>query len=653
MCGIAGAIAPDRDAIIEGMTEALVHRGPDDSGTFRDDRIALGQRRLSIIDLAGGRQPIANEDGTLQLVCNGEIYNSPELRRGLIARGHRMRTATDVEVILHLYEEHGRNCVRHLRGMFAFALWDSRRGSLLLARDHLGQKPLFYHHDGETFLFASEVKAILAVPRVRRRIDLDALWHYVRLRFVPDRRTLFAGIAKLPAATTLVLEDGKVTTERYWQPSFTAKLAGGEEEITRDLEALLDETVAMHLLSDVRVGAFLSGGIDSGLVSAMMARHTAGAVPSFSIGVAEQSYNELPFARMVAERYGMEGHEKVVNADLIRLVPTMVGHLDEPADPFGVGVFLVAREASRVVKVVLGGDGGDENFAGYDRFAGQRLADVYCALPAWFRSQVMARAIDLVPESFAYKSLAQKLKWINRMSFFGKGERYAESLGFLRFGAGDQERLFTSAARGEIADADSLAKILVHFEADNAADLVDRMLFTDLMTRIPDHLLVLVDRMTMAHSIECRSPLLDHVLVEFAASIPADLKLRGRTLKYILRKIAERHLPAELVHRPKQGFGFPLGAWMRSDLRVFLENLVADSALVAAGLFEPTYLADLATRHIAGRADHSFRLWIFINLEIWYRLNFAGATPDTLNETIARLSRPRPGGLARPSPAAA
>ena len=536
MCGIAGILTSEHQDVIQPMTSAMSHRGPDDEGFFHDAYIAFGQRRLSIIDLAGGRQPIANEDETLQLICNGEIYNSPTLRKELEDRGHRFRTHTDVEVILHLYEEYGRGCISRLRGMFAFALWDSHRHKLLLARDHMGQKPLFFCRTGDALLFASEVKAILASGLIRPEMDLDALWHYISLRFVPDRYTLFKGIEKLPAATSMLWQDGRIDFERYWCPDFTNKLPGSEEEVTDQLDELLRETVSMHLLSDVQVGAFLSGGIDSSLIAALTANFSADPVPAFSIGVTDQRFNELPYARQVVKKYGMQGLERIVDPDLVQILPRMIWHLDEPSDPFGFGVYLVSQLASEHVKVVLGGDGGDESFAGYDRFAGQRLVDYYCALPEWFRRKVMARGIDLIPESFGYKSLAQKAAWMNDMSFYTSGERYAQSMSFLRFTAEAKTRLFRPEALRKLTDRDSIAKILCHFNANNVNELVDRMLYTDLMTRMPDHLLPIVDRMSMAHSLENRSPLVDYKVVEFAASIPTAMKLKGRHLKHILRK---------------------------------------------------------------------------------------------------------------------
>jgi len=640
MCGIAGIISPGHQNVIRSMTQVMEHRGPDGEGYYESDDIALGHRRLSIIDLEGGQQPIANEDDKLQLICNGEIYNSPELRKSLESKGHTFKTHTDVEVILHLYEEYGEQCVLHLRGMFAFAIWDTVKKTLFLAKDHTGQKPLFFYHDKDSgeFIFASEIKAILKTNRIKPELDLDAIWHYVSLRFIPDEYSLFKNIRKLPAATLLCYANGEVRLEKYWEPNFCEKLSLSETDITDGLDELLKDTVKMHTLSDVRVGAFLSGGIDSSTVAAMMAEASDEPVPTFSIGVKEQGFNELPYARMVAEKYGMEAHERVVQADLIHLIPSMIYHLDEPSDPFGVGVYLVSQVASEEVKVVLGGDGGDENFAGYDRFAGQRLVDHYCLLPEWFRKSVMTRIIDRIPESFGYKSLAQKASWVNDMSFYASsGERYAQSMSFLRFTNEAKQKLFTESARAQIEDYDSTAKILRFFDADNVDDVVDRMLYTDLMTRMPDHLLSIVDRMSMAHSIESRPPLMDYKFVEYAASIPADLKLKGRNLKYILKQVAGRYLPDELINRKKQGFGFPLAIWMRTDLKNFLTRLFSQSRFVEIGVFDQDYMLDILEEHLSGKADHNFRLWILINLEFWYRLYFDGESLESLSELTDSL----------------
>ncbi len=637
MCGIAGITGSQRDRVIKRMTDVMIHRGPDDSGFYHDDHIALGQRRLSIIDLTSGRQPISNETDTLQLVCNGEIYNSPELREALKKKGHRFKTETDVEVILHLYEDHGADCVRHLRGMFAFAIWDRENQRLFMARDHLGQKPLFFCHRNGAFAFASEVKSLLASEIVAPQIDLEGLWHYLSLRFIPDQYSLFKGVQKLPAATCLTFANNQVSTQRYWDVDFKDKLGGSEDEIEGQLNDLLLDTVKGHLLSDVRVGAFLSGGIDSGTVAAMMATLSEERIPRFSIGTREKEFNELPQARLVSDKYNMESHEKVVEPDLIHTIPAMIYHMDEPSDPFGFGVYLVAQNAAAHVKVVLGGDGGDENFAGYDRYVGQRLVDYYCLLPKWFRQGIVKRISDRIPESFGYKSLAQKAAWVNEMSLFSGGERYAQSLGVLRFTHDAKQKLFTDSARSQITDSASSEKILRFFEAENADHVVDKMLYTDLMTRIPDHLLTVGDRMTMAHSLENRSPLIDYKIVEFAARIPPRLKLKGHQLKYILRKVATRYLPDEVTQLEKQGFRFPLGIWFRTDLKNFLRNLFSQSRFVELGLFDPGYIDSLLDEHIAGKVDHNYRIWVLLNLEIWYRLYFEGMTPESMREFTDQL----------------
>jgi asparagine synthase (glutamine-hydrolysing) len=470
------------------------------------------------------------------------------------------------------------------------------------------------------------------------------------LRFIPDEHSLFKGIHKLPAATGLTWNNGSIQLRRYWDPSFREKLPANEMEIEEALDALLRDTVKGHMQSDVPVGAFLSGGIDSSTIAAIMADLSGERIPTFSIGVAEQGFNELPYAKMVSDRYDMEAHARVVRADLIHLIPSMISHLDEPADPFGVGVYLVSKVASENVKVVLGGDGGDENFAGYDRYSGNRLVDYYCVLPEWFRRQVMARMVGLIPESFGYKSLAQKAAWVNDMSFLSGGERYARSMSFLRFTDEAKEQLFTPQAMAQMSDRDSVAKILRYFDAENVNDLVDRMLYTDLMTRMPDHLLPIVDRMSMAHSLESRCPLVDHKLVEFAASIPGELKLNGRNLKYILKRVAGRYLPQELINREKQGFGFPLALWMRKELSGFIRNLFAESRFIEAGLFQREYVHSLIDEHLNGKADHNFRLWILINLEFWHRLNFEGDTVDSLRGFTDRLMDPNKAQVASLTP---
>ncbi len=639
MCGIAGILSQNENDLqsIYKMTEALVHRGPDESGFYLDNNIALGQRRLSINDISNGKQPISNEDDSLQLICNGEIYNSPLLRKDLISIGHKFKTTSDVEVILHLFEEYGIDCVKNLRGMFSFAIWDKGNKKLFLARDHLGQKPLFFYKNEKVLIFASEIKGILKSGLVQPQIDLNGLGHYISLRYIPDQYSLFKNIQKLPAAHSLLYDNVNLTINKYWELNFTQKLPDNEIEIEDGLDALLRDTVKLHLLSDVPLGTFLSGGIDSSTVTAMVAEITGNSFPTFSIGVKEQKFNELPYADMVSSKYMLQPYKKIVEADLIHLIPSMIYHMDEPSDPFGVGMYLVSQLASKNVKVVLGGDGGDENFAGYDRFVGNKLVDYYCLLPEWLRKNFIKKLTDRIPESFGYKSLAQKAAWLNEMSLFENSDRYAQSMSFLRFTQEAKNNLFTKSTLNNIEDFNSFSKILKFYDANNAEEMIDKMLYTDLMTRMPDHLLTLVDRMSMAHSLESRSPLIDYKVVEYAASIPANFKLKGKNLKYILKKVASRYLPKELIYRQKQGFGFPIALWMRTELATFLTKLFSQSRFVEMGIFDKNYIHVILNEHLAGKRDHNFRLWILLNLEIWYRLYFENETIETTTSFIDSL----------------
>lgn len=637
MCGIAGMLGPGAQDAVQRMTESLAHRGPDGCGFFHDAGVSLGHRRLAIIDLEGGRQPIASDDERFILICNGEIYNSPELRLKFTSEGYRFRSECDVEVILPLYRKHGVDCVKHLRGMFAIAIWDTRDRTLFLARDHMGQKPLFYARQGSVFVFASEVKAFLAGGILAPKPDVEALWHYVSLRFIPDDRSLVRGVHKLRAGHSMLVTRDSARQTRYWSPRFEPKHDRSEPELTDELDAVVNDVVKTHLLSDVEVGVFLSGGIDSSTVAAIASKHQDAPVSSFSIGVKDQSFDELPYARMVAERCGLNAHERVVEADLVRMMPSMIHAMDEPPDPFGVGVYLVAELASKHVKVVLSGDGGDENFAGYDRFAGHRLADYYSLLPEAIRKHVMRRIVSWIPESFGYNSIAQKARWLNEMSFHSSGDRYVHSMSFLRFTDDAKHSLFTEDARARFDLQDSADKILDFFESENANDIVDRMLYTDLMTRMPDHLLTIADRMSMAHSLEVRPVFVDYRLVEFAARLPVNMKLRGRTLKYLLKQVAKRYLPAELINREKQGFSFPIARWLRGDLSGFTRALLAESRFVHLGLFDEAYVNRLLNEHLDGGIDHNYRIWILINLEIWYRMYFEGQSIDQMNALTAQL----------------
>jgi asparagine synthase (glutamine-hydrolysing) len=637
MCGISGIWQASgvEERQVHSMNAALTHRGPDDEGYYFNGPIGLGHRRLSIIDLDRGRQPLANEDETVWIVFNGEIYNFPELRRTLESVGHRFKTSTDTEVIVHLYEEHGTACVRHLRGMFAFAIWDQRRRRLFLARDHVGQKPLFYYHANGVFAFASEIKALLRTGHVKAQMDIVAMNHLISLRYTPETGTLFKGIHKLPAGHWMTVENGKLQMQKYWQLDYTRKLTCGEDEVAAGLKGLLLDSVKSHLLSDVPVGAFLSGGLDSSTVASMMALTSPDPIQTFSIGVQETDFNELPYARLVARKYNTQHYENIADNRLITLLPKLIWHMDEIADPFGFGVFLVAQLAKPHVKVVLGGDGGDELFGGYDRYVGNRLVDYYCFLPTLLRKKVFPSLVRLLPDSYSYNSTTQKLRWLNDMSLTSGGHRYAQSMSYLRFAQEAKERLFSPSLRWDLdGQFDSTPHILEHFDSSCAEDLIDKMLYTDMMTRMPEHLLMLVDHMTMAHSLEDRSPLLDYRVVEFAAAIPANLKVRGNRLKYIFREVAKDFLPAPLLSRSKQGFSFPLAYWMKAELGNLLESLFLKSRLAEEGYFQRDHMLELLTQHRRGQMDHNYRLWILLNLELWWRIYIDGISVEALDRLI-------------------
>lgn len=637
MCGICGKYSPAgvHAADIQPMLNAIAHRGPDDEGTYAAGPIGLGNRRLSIIDLPGGRQPIANEDETVWIVFNGEIYNYPALRHELQQRGHSFRTHSDTEVIVHLYEEMGERCVERLRGMFAFAIWDSGQQKLFLARDRLGQKPLFYAQIGDDLLFGSEIKAILATDGQTREMDYAAMHHYLSLRFVPSPQTMLKHIQKLPPAHTLVWQGGEMRIARYWDISFQEKLALDERAFIDGLRQSLQDAIRSHLISDVPVGAFLSGGLDSSIVVAMMAQDLDISPSTFAIGVEEQDFNELPYARQVAERHQTDHHEACVASNLMLAVPQMIWHLDEPSDPIAACQYHAAALAAQHVKVVLGGDGGDELFAGFDRYVGLGYVGYYAALPAFLRRGLIGPALGRIPDSFAYKSRTQKLRWMHQLSMLpDMAERYAEATFFFRFTQAEKRALFGDALWQEIGGLNS-AEIIAHpFRAAPANDLIDRMLYADYHTRLPEHSLMLTDRMTMAHSLELRSPLLDHELVEYLAAFPSQMKIRGRELKYVLRRLSERYLPPEIVRRDKQGFMFPIAYWFRHDRHALLRDLLLDSYFVREGLFRRAAIERMLQEHRESRVDHHVRLWLLLNLVLWRQMYVEGESATAVTDMM-------------------
>jgi asparagine synthase (glutamine-hydrolysing) len=627
VCGIAGIVGTldPKGSDIAAMLGALVHRGPDGEGIYSKGQAVLGHRRLSIIDLLGGRQPLRNVEGTIWLVCNGEIYNYVELRRHLEARGHRFVTHSDCEVIIGLYEAYGDRLLDHLRGMFAFALWDERKQRLLVARDHLGQKPLFYIAQPGRFAFASEIKSLLALDPTLRKLNLAALDQYLALRIIAPPLTMFRDVHKLPPGHMLVVERGAAPiVKSYWDLQFGPKIETNEERLIDELDERIVESLRLHMVSDVRVGAFLSGGLDSSLLVAMIVKRLGVQdLPTFTIGLPYKQFDEAPHARNVATRYRTEHHELTIQPSLKEILPDLVWHLDEPSDPLSLCAYHVARFARPTVKVVIGGDGGDELFGGYDRYYGNLYAGYYRKIPAVLRRAVLGPALTLIPAAGWYKSVGHQLRWLHRLSFLEGSERYAASLAYFYFDMGRRKSIFTAASLEALAGADAERAVKDPYEA-MVGDAVDRMLYADSKVRLPDHPVMISDRMTMAHGLEARSPFMDHRLAEFAARVPSNFKIRGRNLRYIQRKLAARYLPAEILSRSKQGFSSALPYILRGEYREFYARYLHDSELVRAGILERAPIDVLLQEHAAGSIDHGNRLWLLINSEIWYRMMILG-----------------------------
>ena len=613
---------------LEQMLQALAHRGPDDQNTYEDSRAAVGYRRLAIIDLREvANQPMANEDDTVHVVFNGEIYNFQELRADLLRRGHTLRSLGDTEVIAHLYEEHGLEFVHQLRGMFAIALWDSAQQRLILARDRVGKKPLFYLQTADFLAFGSEIKALLAAEWLPRRADPIAIDQFLSLQYVPAPRTGFEGIHKLPAGSMLVVEAGQVSVRAYWQLKFEPKLVISEEDAADELLSLLRESVRLRMISDVPLGAFLSGGIDSSTIVALMAEQTSN-VKTFTIGFPEPDFDEIQYARSVAHHFGTDHRDVMVEPDAVRHVSRIVWQYDQPySDVSAIPTYYLSRLTAGHVKVALTGDGGDECFAGYPRYQQFLGTELLARLPAIPRRSLAGAARTVTRLLSERNYLGRRLFAVADMMDGGLEERYAAWV--TSFRPSDKQRLYTADFRTQLHDLQGIEPLFRKDKAPVAA--LDRLLDVDVATYLPDDLLVKVDIASMAWSLECRSPFLDQKVMEFAARLPTSLKLRGRTSKYLLKKVFEKRLPAGITNRPKQGFGVPIGAWMRDELRDFTRELLLGRE-AQRGLFEASAVQRLLDEHQSGRFNHAARLWPLLALEIWYRtfIDNDGKQPITL-----------------------
>ena len=619
MCGIAGRfnydpLRPVSREVLEAMTDAVSHRGPDAAGYHLAPGIGLGHRRLSIIDLSTGDQPLANEDGTIWTVFNGEIYNFADVRAELLSHGHRFRTGSDTEVIVHGYEQWGERCVEKFRGMFAFAVWDARARRLLLARDRVGVKPLYYAElPGRGIVFGSELKSLLEDPDVPRDWRADAIDAYLTLLYIPAPATIYKGIHKLEPGHVLVAERGTIRTSRYWDLEFTGDGdPRREEEYLEELDALLRESVALRQISDVPLGAFLSGGIDSSAVAAYMVETSARPPVTISVGFDHKRYDELEHAKRVAGHLGCEFHPRTVTPDIVSLLPKLAWHFDEPfADSSAVPTYYVSKAARELVTVALSGDGGDELWAGYARHRVENWEQRARTMlgPASAAAGMLGRALPL------------SVKGARALRHLGSdpGQAYALKHAYGMFEPDAKTRLYSSDFGNSVRHADPFAAFRDAYGRCRSTDPLDRGLYVDVHTYMVDDILTKVDRMSMAVSLEAREPLLDHRLLEFAARVPTSLKLKDGRGKYLLRKALEKKVPREILERGKQGFEAPIGEWLRGPLAPMADSLLADGRLRDRGVFNDREVTRLWTDHREGRADHRHRLWQLMMLELWFR----------------------------------
>jgi asparagine synthase (glutamine-hydrolysing) len=619
MCGIAGLLNTDRSsgldkAIVHRMCQTIVHRGPDDEGIYVQGGVGLGMRRLSIIDVAGGCQPIHNEDRTVWVVFNGEIYNFPELRRQLEQSGHRFYTNTDTEVIVHLYEDLDGDCVQRLRGMFAFAIFDERRQKLMLARDRLGIKPLHYASTPERLLFGSEIKAILAAAPELNEVNPQALLDFFYFGYIPEPATAFKRIQKLPPGHLALWANGHMTVRQYWDvPAYSVCEPRSEEECLEELETRLAEAVRMRLISDVPLGALLSGGVDSSLIVALMARASNAPVKTFSVGFSKSDFNEAQHARRVARCFGTEHHELHVEPNIAQTLDALTRSLEEPfGDSSMIPTFYISRLAREHVTVALSGDGGDELFAGYDRYSLSLRRRVLEPVPEWARRWYRDHLHPLIPRSARGRAYAYNvaLPW---------RERYLDSVSFIP-AFERQTRLLSDDFRASIQGHDPLDPFREYLNRAPAQDPLSQLLYLDTKTYLPGDILTKVDRMSMATSLEARVPLLDHPFVEYATSLPARLKLCGFQQKYILKKLAVRAgVPPEVVYRPKQGFALPLVYWIREEFKHDLPRLLLEPRTLQRGYLKRQGISELLDEHARGRRNHSGSIWRLLVFELWHR----------------------------------
>lgn len=623
MCGITGFInnngqAADRE-LLEAMNFAIYHRGPDEDGFFVHENVGLAMRRLSIIDLASGQQPIFNADRTKCIVFNGEIYNYQELRQGLIDRGHELFTRSDTEVVLRLYEESGSECLQQLRGMFAFAIWDDVDKSLFLARDRVGKKPLLYSRQNSgDLIFGSEFQALLKHPSVSREVDYEAIDSYFTYLCVPAPQTGFKAIRKLEPGHWLKWKDGEIETKRYWLPDFSNKIKISEDEAIEETTRIVREATELRMISEVPLGAFLSGGVDSSVVVALMAQESQTPVKTFSIGFEEQDFSELKYARAVAEHVGAEYNEFVVRPNAVEVLPTLIDHYGEPyADSSAIPTYYVSKETRKHVTVALNGDGGDESFGGYERYAAMQAAEIYQRFPAALRRVFVEMPVGVLPSSELKRTRIRDAQRFIMAANLPRSERYYYWMSGIKDSM--KSELYTDDFKKRFNGSRPFHFIDQWYKHAKGSGLLDSTLLADQMTYLPNDLLVKVDIASMANSLEARSPFLDHKVIEFAATLPENLKMKRFQTKYLLKKVAASLVPREVIYRQKMGFGVPIGKWFRGEMRDFVHSVLLSEQAMKRGITDPDVVARWIQEHETATADHTHRIWGLLMLELWFQ----------------------------------
>lgn len=639
MCGICGKLNFEKkeveEELIQRMASTLYHRGPDDEGIYVKGSIGLGHRRLSIIDLSpAGHQPMSNEDQTVWITFNGEVYNFLDLKDGLVNKGHIFRSNSDTEVILHLYEEEGPECVTQLRGMFAFAIWDDRRKTLFLARDRVGKKPLFYYLDHRCLIFASEIKAILQDPLVEKRPDFTAIHHYLTYQSVPSPLSAFEGVRKLPPAHYLICRDGKVDIRSYWKlvytPKFSVETPAEERELEAKLLEKLREAVKIRLISDVPLGAFLSGGMDSSVVVALMSEVMKEPVRTFSIGFYEEAYDELGYARRVADRFRTDHTEFQVRPNALDVLPKLVWHYNEPfADPSAIPSYYVSKLAREHVTVALNGDGGDESFAGYERYLANELAMQFERIPGFLKKRIFPAIATYLPTSQDPNGFFWRLKRFSQVLSLSPEIRNVNWL--CHFNQEMKAGLYTEDFKSKTKEVDSFGIILDRYAQAEADNFTDRTLYADVTLYLPDVLLVKMDIASMANSLEARSPFLDHKFMEFVARVPAHLKLfRGKT-KIILKNIFKDILPRKILERRKMGFGVPLDQWFRNELKEMTYDMLLGKKCIERGYFNKKFIHQILDEHTSGKWNWQYHIYNLLILELWHEIFIDKPTTKDVN----------------------